>query len=648
MHIEATTRVRTGAALMTIAAMLLAGAGMLPDSLAIAQDTGATGVIAGSVTADHGDVRALRVKAHDTVQRIAYTVYTQDGRYRIFNLPPSTYDVTVIEEAFESPTATVEVSAGATTTVDIALAALGAGPEQGAAARGASAQRNYGGGAADDRAAEIVDFDTLYPPHPARDVMLRSCFGCHGPAGFHRRGPRNERGWRAAVDRMFDIDGRVANMAPGVPQITHDLVSVEEKDLIIEYLTANFGPGSTPRDLELDPLIRDEEALSEAVYIEYELNRGPRRLPSNGAPTRGSIHSVFASRAEPGVIWVSGNGSNSIIRMDSRDADFETRTQELWIENPEDINVTPHGIVEYRGRVYWVELTGDHFGELDPATGEMKRYPMPTKGGGPHSVWVDSRGSFWYTYFASAGRIGRFDLAAQDFTEWEPLAGFSGYGIVVDRQDRVWAVGLHTPAIYMYNQETAAVAVVPAGQPGAAPRHRRQRQDLGGALLRQRDLEDRPRHVDRHRVHAAAQGRQSLRRLAGRRRQPLGRERHLQLAGPIRPEDRRVHLLPVPGAAGAHPEAGPRRGGHTLVHPARAVRTGRGGAQAARQRAGADERRPVDTPGSGWKSSTAWLISSHVVDDFRQEPGRSLSRRDAAGRKPVHARSLSPPIVVPA
>jgi len=155
--------------------------------------------------------------------------------------------------------------------------------------------------------------------------------------------------------------------------------------------------------------------------------------------------------------------------MDSRDSDFETRTDELWIENEENINVTPHGIVEYRGRVYWVELTGDHFGELDPATGEMKRYPMPTKGAGPHSVWVDSRGSFWYTYFASAGRIGRFDLAAEDFTEWEPLSGFSGYGIVVDRQDRVWAVGLHTPAIFMYNQETAAWRSYPLANPARRP-----------------------------------------------------------------------------------------------------------------------------------------------------------------------------------
>ena len=88
-----------------MAAALLVGAGALPGSLVLAQDTDATGVIAGSVTADHGEVRALRVKAHDTVRRIAYTVYTHDGRYRIFNLPPSTYDVSVVEEAFESPIA---------------------------------------------------------------------------------------------------------------------------------------------------------------------------------------------------------------------------------------------------------------------------------------------------------------------------------------------------------------------------------------------------------------------------------------------------------------------------------------------------------------------------------------------------------------
>ena len=82
MRIEVTARRRTGVALAMLAAILFIGAGTFPGSLALAQDTDATGVIAGSVTADHGDVRALRVKAHDTVRRIAYTVYTQNGRYR--------------------------------------------------------------------------------------------------------------------------------------------------------------------------------------------------------------------------------------------------------------------------------------------------------------------------------------------------------------------------------------------------------------------------------------------------------------------------------------------------------------------------------------------------------------------------------------
>ena len=449
-----------------VACFALAG---LAPTLVSAQPGAATGVISGSVTADRGTVAAFRVKARHTDQRIAYTVYTVGGRYQIFNLPTGTYEVRVIEAGFESVVETVEVASNRSTTVDLTLTATGAVEVQGAGARGATAQRNYGGASADDRVADLVDFDTLYPPSPAREVMLRACFGCHGPAGFHRRGRKNEAGWRQAVDRMFDPNGRVADMAAGVPQVTYDLVSPDEKESIIQYLTANFGPSSTLRDLELDPLVRDEAELSQAVYIQYELNRAPRRQLSNGATPRGSIHSVFASVADPGVIWVSGNGSNAILKVDTQDTDFTSRTTEYWIDNPENINVTPHGIIEYRGKVYWVELTGDHLGELDPATGVMTRYAMPTTGAGPHSMWVDSRGNFWYTYFASSGKIARFELATKEFTEWEPLAGFSGYGIVVDAQDRVWAVGLHTPAIFMYNQETAEWTSFPMANPARRP-----------------------------------------------------------------------------------------------------------------------------------------------------------------------------------
>lgn len=106
--------------------LLLAGAtGMFAvtvlwsATLAQAPRTPASGSLAGSVSADRGEVRGLRVKAKDTVHRIAYTVFTSKGRYQIYNLPPSTYEVQVFEEDFDSPAQTIEVKAGPARTLTI-------------------------------------------------------------------------------------------------------------------------------------------------------------------------------------------------------------------------------------------------------------------------------------------------------------------------------------------------------------------------------------------------------------------------------------------------------------------------------------------------------------------------------------------------
>ena len=435
-----------------------------------AQESAASGTIVGQVTADQGKVTAFRVKARDTVHRISYTVFTVNSRFTVLNLPPSNYEVRVVEPGYETEVKNVTVSAGGTTTVDLGIRFLGT-VTQSAGARNSAANRSYGGNRETSgiAGATLVDFDTMYPPSPARDVMLRACFGCHGPAGFHTRGPKNEAGWRRAVDRMFDPNGRVAQMAPGVPQINHGTVSREEKEEIIQYLANNFGPGSEPRDLELDLLDRDEEELSQAVYVQYELNRLSGKLLSNGQPPAGGIHSVFASLEHPGVIWVSGNHSNSIIRLDTREIDFKARTTEYWIDNPENIDVIPHGIIEDRGHVYWIELAGDHLGELDPVSGDMRRYPIPTKGAGAHSIWPDSRGTLWFTYFAEANKIGKFDTQTKEMTEYDTPEGWTGYGLVVDRQDRVWASGLSSHEVLMYNQETSQLHSFPMKTPTRRP-----------------------------------------------------------------------------------------------------------------------------------------------------------------------------------
>jgi virginiamycin B lyase len=71
-----------------------------------------------------------------------------------------------------------------------------------------------------------------------------------------------------------------------------------------------------------------------------------------------------------------------------------------------------------------------------------------------HSVWPDSKGNFWYTYFAAAGKIARFDSKTKIVKEYPVEKSLSGYGIITDKKDRVWAVSLNTPVVLGYDPTT--------------------------------------------------------------------------------------------------------------------------------------------------------------------------------------------------
>ena len=102
-------------AVFTVVAAVAGLVGLLNVTTS-AQNQPATGRIQGTVTADRGEVRALRVKATDTVNRISYTVFTSKGRYQIPSLPAGSYSVAIVEEEFEGPAHTVTVSSAGTQT----------------------------------------------------------------------------------------------------------------------------------------------------------------------------------------------------------------------------------------------------------------------------------------------------------------------------------------------------------------------------------------------------------------------------------------------------------------------------------------------------------------------------------------------------
>ena len=403
------------------------------------------GGLAGRVTSDNGEVRGLRVKARDTVNRISYVVFTSNGRYQLSSLPPSAYDVRVFEERFDSPVVRVTVAAGTVATADLAIKAKAPPPGQ----------------------PRLVDFDELYPPSPARDVMTKSCFPCHGPkqrGGFHGRPWNTEADWRRHVDNMF-LPNRIVSL--GRPVLTDALVSPADRERVVRYLAENFGPKAEPRELRLDPLVRDEKALSEALYIEYELPPNQRAAFSNGPAERG-VHDVFPGRTPKtqGVIWLAGMQSGSILRLDTTILDFKSRTTEYPIRHAGNVNVQPHAIVEDHGRVYFTQLSGSAIGELDPEDGEIRSHPTPTQGARPHTLRPDSKGNLWFSNF-DAGKIGRMDAATKAMTEVEPIKGkpWNGYGLIVDKRDRVWASGLTEPALAMYDPKSDAWRTYPLSSP---------------------------------------------------------------------------------------------------------------------------------------------------------------------------------------
>src|SRR5712664_1080072 len=281
--------------------------------------TAQVGTISGTVTANRDyalseasgkhipALYAVRVRATDTERHIVYTVFTNKAHCQIYNLPPGTYKMSALQDGFDSNGPSVDLKAGETKTADVALKVK-----------------------PDKLRAELVDFDTLYPPGPTRDYLMNNCMGCHGfeHIPWHRIGGRDEDAWRRAVGRMFDMDG--TNRHTGVPQVNPAAIPEEKREDIIKYFSEAFYLDGKPRDLKLDDLPLDEAALSRAINIEYEL---PPALPGKKDEDISS-HDVWPSKFSS-TVYVAEMGMDSIQGMDTQRLDYPGRFRTYVLPNPD-------------------------------------------------------------------------------------------------------------------------------------------------------------------------------------------------------------------------------------------------------------------------------------------------------------------------
>src|SRR3712207_1925654 len=97
-------------------------------------------------------------------------------------------------------------------------------------------------------------------------------------------------------------------------------------------------------------------------------------------------------------------------------------------------------------------------GKLDPATGQITRYPMPDPAvRDPHTLVFDQAGNIWFTAQQSnyVGRLdvrtGKVDVVKLATPRARP------YGIVVDRSGRPWFNEFGVPRLASIDPKTLEV-----------------------------------------------------------------------------------------------------------------------------------------------------------------------------------------------
>lgn len=173
-----------------------------------------------------------------------------------------------------------------------------------------------------------------------------------------------------------------------------------------------------------------------------------------------------------GRVWFNGHFSSAPEIVGYVDpATREVRTYEIPGDGGE--STIPYGLrVGPDGTVWGTQLRGNRLVRLDPETGDVRRYTLPTTQSGPRRPDVGVDGVVWIPEFG-AGKLARFDPATERFTEVDfPVPDAGPYVARVDRvRGTVWIGTGHSDVVAAYDPGTERFTLYPLPTRGALIRH---------------------------------------------------------------------------------------------------------------------------------------------------------------------------------
>jgi len=167
------------------------------------------------------------------------------------------------------------------------------------------------------------------------------------------------------------------------------------------------------------------------------------QTPGEFGPARyGSKHTV---RIDPeGNVWLTGTPF----------AKFDPKTEKFT--HYSDVP-SAYGVALSKTGIPWfAEFSADgKIGMVDPETGKVTKFTVPTPKAYPRRIQVDDSGVVWFAEFGSSasqtikeGKIARFDPKTETFKEYSlPGNSPSPYAFDLDKSGRLWYSNMHEDVV---------------------------------------------------------------------------------------------------------------------------------------------------------------------------------------------------------
>jgi virginiamycin B lyase len=165
------------------------------------------------------------------------------------------------------------------------------------------------------------------------------------------------------------------------------------------------------------------------------------QTPSLGQRSRDPV------QAANGLIWWAGQFGNLIGSINPATGEMK--------EYPLPAGAYPHTVeIDAKGNVWYTGNKNGSVGYLDPKTGKMTVFKMPDpKAKDPHTLIFNRKGIAWFT-LQNSNMVGRLDPASGDIKLFTmKVANSKPYGIKEDANGTLWIACNGAPCLYKLDPE---------------------------------------------------------------------------------------------------------------------------------------------------------------------------------------------------